>query len=942
MIRGDGNPNFAFRISGLGFRISDFRSRVSGFGFRVSASAIGFRASDFPSRASDLRALELEWLAVTVRSAQLWLWWRLFTWRHWRRAPRSTLVLGFILALGVGVFLAIRLANRAAVAGFGLFGESVMGESDLVVVPRSGELPETALPELRAAVEPLSVAFFPVLETTASEPAQDATDDGFNAVQYRIVGVDLVSLANLVYFERWDYRPPASLRQESDPAGESQWRLGAEEPQIFVSAALAHRRALAPGKTLDLIVNDRRVSFEVVGVLPEPELRVRAPADLLLMDLPAVQRLVGRTGWVERVEVRLPKGEALEARRREVEQRLARAAVGRWEVEAPETQRAGGEEMTKAFRLNLTILSGLALLLAVYLIVQALEAAVARRRSEIAVLRSLGVRPQTIRLAWQAEALVLGLAGSLGGLALGWLGAQLAVGAVARTVNSLYFSTTTAAAGWNWGETGFALLVGVLASGIAGWLPARDAALTPPAETLQRGVRFSGRPATRARVGWLFLALGTGLYWAPAVEVAPAVFFPLAGYAAGLCWVLGAGWLMAPALAGFGRVLKRVGAGSALVTYAASQLCAPSGRHRLATAGLMVAVSMASGMSLLIRSFDTTMVGWIGQALRADLYVACQGVGNGSSRNRLSTQTWQALFNDPDVAMAEVGQVYPIQLEGANTLLVGGSLGERSGWRYYVWVEPPDPAIADLIERDGVYPVLVSESFLTRFRKARGDRMRIPTPAGEQAAAIAGVFADYGNERGSIVARREYVARWFNDDRAISVAAYLKPGVDPEAVRNRWLAARPELMVRTNRRLRSEVMTVFHQTFAVTYALQWIGLTVAVVGQALALISILLERPRELATLKELGLTRRRVARAVAIEGVGMAGVGVGVGLALSVALGHLLIYVVNKQSFGWTLAFRIPGWDMLMLAVLVLAASAVVSYRVGQWSARLPSDREE
>jgi putative ABC transport system permease protein len=115
-----------------------------------------------------------------------------------------------------------------------------------------------------------------------------------------------------------------------------------------------------------------------------------------------------------------------------------------------------------------------------------------------------------------------------------------------------------------------------------------------------------------------------------------------------------------------------------------------------------------------------------------------------------------------------------------------------------------------------------------------------------------------------------------------------------------------------------------------------------VIGLALTLISVLLDRREELTTLRALGFSRREIARATAVEGTAIAASAVTGGLLLSLALGWLLIYVINKQSFGWTLGFSLPWAQLAALAVTVVATGAAVSYAVGRWGADLPADREE
>lgn len=874
----------------------------------------------------------------------VWLLWQRILWRHWCRSWKSTLALLLILALGVGVFFAIRLANRAAVAGFSLFSEVATGESELVITTPSGRISEDLLPELRRIAGDIPVQFFPVLEATSTEPSSDE-DEGFFAKQLQVVGLDVPSLANLIYLANENYEVPSFADLEQTRSRGAAGREPGDDsvPRVFVAKSLLEERSWTVGETVRLLWNTTEQAVRIGGIIPESNFNVRPPDNLMLIDLPDLQRLTEQEGIVHRVEARVPPGGFQEPWQDELRAQLTAASNGRWILTSTDALRMQGDQMTRAFRLNLTILSGLALLVGTYLILQALEAAVVRRRQEIGILRSLGVEPGDIRSAWLFESVLLGLMGTGLGLLLGFAGAQVAVGAIAQTVNSLYFNNTVSAAGWNWVEAGWAGLLGLTASVISGWLPARDAAETPPAQVLQRGFRGGGIGfLKRPMLGVALLITGCLTYQLPAIELSGKAFFPLAGYLTALLWVVGGSICVGalfPVCVSAGR---RWSNRFASVRFALSQLRRPTGRHRLAVAGLLIAFGMAAGMGILISSFEATMTYWINNALRADLYIAPQGVGNVSNQNRIERETWQSIVNDPAVAFAEIGQMYPVQIDGGLTYLVGAGGGNDGAWNNLVWRTPPK--ILDLAAGldEGGIPGWINESFMNRFEVGMEDSVRVPTPAGEQEVVIKGVFADYGNERGSLMVTRKKLVEWFDDDRALNIAAYLRNAADAGAFRDRILTEHPGLVARLNTQLRADVLKIFRQTFAVTHALKWIGIAVAIIGLGLTMAALTLERQREMATLRELGMSRRQIAGAMSFEGALLALIGVVGGALLSVALGRLLIYVINRQSFGWTLMFEIPWWEIALTALAVIGVGAVVAWQVGRWAAQLRVDREE
>ncbi|MFT4640223.1 MAG: putative ABC transport system permease protein [Verrucomicrobiales bacterium] len=858
---------------------------------------------------------------MRVALDELVLLWSQFTWRHWRRSPWKTVLLTGILALGVAVFFSIRLANRAAVAGFQLFSESVTGTSDLVLTSASGELPAALLPEMRRALGDIPAGLFPVLESTATQPT--AGLEGFQAEALQVIGVDLVALSNIVYLDgEAEHSISQSLPDNAEVSG---------APPIFPSSTLASKLNWSEGDHVSLVFDDTIHECFIAGLLPTGDFEIQQPDNLLVMDLPDLQRMTAQVGKMHRVEVRLPPGHWQEAWRDQARTRLTTSSEGRWLIETPDQQRETGGTMTQAFRLNLSILSCLALIVGVYLILQALEAAVVRRRPEIATLRALGVSPNAIRRAWQVEAMVMGGIGTLVGLLLGWLMAQVTVRAIAQTVNALYYNNTTKAAAWHWNEALLAGALGVLASAVAGWLPAKDASETPPAQMLQRGTRSDGiRLFMKPWLGVVLIILAAIAHVAPPWRTPDSSSIPIAGYASAFLWVAGAGILsgaLFPVIARLANSLDELSPG---LHHAASQLRQATGRHRLATAGLVVAVAMAGGMSILVGSFETTVTRWLDNVMKADLFIACQGTGNASSRNRIQSDTWQTLKADPAVGLCEVSQYYRITFEGRPTVLVGVDLhtGERS--MDPIWLITPPATLPEGAEEEwGV----MSEPFAYRFNKNVGDVINIPTPYGPQKVKLVGIFADYGNEFGSVVVSRQSLNAWYKDDRAARMAVQLRSDADLSEVQARWMQAHPGIVVTNNRQLRSEAIRIFRQTFAVTHGLKWIGVFVALAGLALALASMLMERQRELATLRALGFGQREIGQTTAWESLGLATVGLIVGFLLSVVLGHLIVYVINRQAFGWTLIFDLPLRDFALLAIGVLAISALVGYLTGSRS---------
>lgn len=856
------------------------------------------------------------------------LWSRLI-WRHWKREPALTLTLVGILALGVAVFLAVRLANKAAVSGFGLFTESISGESDLLLRPPSGTLDGGLLRDLRRLSGELPVDFFPVLELSG------AISRGEEAELLRFVGVDLVAIGNAIG-QSGEAGGGALVPPDEDGSS----LLGATDA-CFVGEGFGRSRGLKKGDRLRVWIDDRSAELRIAAILPDPANRPAIPDNLLLMDLPALQRVSGESGRISRIEIRFPEGPAESFLRTELTTRLTTLAQDAGLLlETPEDRKASVTRMSAAFRLNLTILSGLALLVGIYLILQAMEASVTKRRGEIAILRSLGVLPAQIRRTWLTEAAVLGLAGGILGVLLGRLLAEALVGGISATVNTLYYETTTDAVALHPGEAMFSLVFGLLASLVAGWVPAREAALTPPSQALRQGAQGGGLVWLRYwPLGLILLVVAFAVAHLPALTLSGGTFFPLGGYLAALSAVLGGSVLLGGLFGPLARIIGwgRVGA---MRRYAASRLAAVGGRHRLTAAGLSVAIGMSAAMAILVASFEKTLTSWIEQLLKADLYIAAPGSASVANANTIREADWRALLALPGIDGADTLQRKSVTYEGRDLLIGGASYhDDPSRHLQLLWIEAPQKTGPGALDSGGAW---VSEPFARRFQKGTGDLVTLPTPAGAKEVRIEGVYADYGNEAGTVLVAQDDTAEWFGDRSVSNLAVYTSPGVDPETVLAQVRERFPALVTRTNQRLREESIRIFHQTFAVTYALEAIAVIIAVGGLGLALAGLLLERRNELAILRSLGATRRDIAHAAMWEGLGIALAGLAGGLVVSFFLGWILIGVINPQSFGWTLRYNVP-WDaFVILSGITLSTAALVAWGVGYRNANLRSDREE
>lgn len=820
---------------------------------------------------------------------------------YWRRSPLAVALPVLGVALGVAAIVGIDLGSRSTVSGVRSTFERLEGRATHQVVPAGGRLDPALAWELResGAVE----AAAPILETIAlaEEPL-------------RLIGLDAFA--------------EAGIRQlgltESTTEGSDRGvllRFLAEPGALVVSAPFLDRHDLEVGDEVVLRVGAYRRVGTILAALPRQVDGVDVPDNIALCDLAMAQEFLdrddatrldlvvpteNRTANLDRIRSLLPDGV-----------RLAR----------PGGRAAYVEGMLTALQTNLQALSYLALFVSLFLIYNAMLIAVLRRRPQIGLVRCLGATRREVLGAWLCEGLALGLLGTAAGLLLGTLGGRFTLGAFAQTAQDLYGAvhgsslTLPAITYWK------ASIVGILASLLTAAFPAAEAASTPPAHTAYRGEVEGQARARSRRAPWFALPFG-------AVFLASVVWpstDPALGYVAAvslaICLALVTPALGDLVLAGLRPLLARVG--GVIAGLAAENIRASLSRTGVALAALTVALSMSIAMGTMVSSFRTEMVDWIGQVIRADIYLSPATAEVDRVGARLPAELVDRLRNRPGVGFVDTYRGVEARVDGFDTFLAGVESDEHDRRTEPRIVEGPTAAI--LIDRMEAGQAAITEALMRRAGIHSGDEITVEADGQRFKLRVAGVYRDYASDRGTILVFRERFEELLGARDPNSVALYLEPGIDPDAeveALKAELSRDYALLIRGERGLREQAVVVFDRTFAVANGLQGIGIAVASIGILAALLAILLERRRELATLRALGLRHDQIGRLLVIESGLLATLAWVFALAGGGTLAWVLLRIINVRSFGWSLPIEIPfaglavhlglAWVAALLATVV------------------------
>ena len=835
--------------------------------------------------------------------------------RDWARHPWQAVLAVLGVAVGVAVVVAVDLANGSALKAFDMASEAVLGRATHQVVGDSTGLPDDLYRQLRVdhGVRPSA----PVVEGLVEVV-------GATGLRLQLLGLDP--------FAEREFRAYVG----GGPAGELDLGQFLTRPgAVLLAEATAGELGLEVGDEIPLMVAGRPTPAFLAGTLRSAAGdREEALAELLVADLATAQEILGLDGRLSRIDLILADGEAGQRD----EERLAAWLPPGAQVRPAAARSATAASMTRAFRLNLQALGLLALLCGGFLIYNTIAFGVVRRRRLLGVLRCLGAGRRRLLAMVLGESLLIGLAGTLLGAAIGQLLGHQLLGLVTQTINDLYFAVSVRSVEIGAGTWSKGVLLGLAISAVAALAPAVEAMSVAPRSALARSELESRlhRALPWVSLGGLLLAGAGVLLLLPdwglvggfvgmfAVLLGAASLTPAAAVAAGRALARPAGQLFGQ----LGRIATR-GLETAL------------SRTAVAVAALSMAVAVTVGVDLMIRSFRDTVTRWLELSLPADLYLSIYSTPGRrfTAHETFPTELVDRLRGLEGVARLNSLRHLELATDDGPLRALAIDLDERS----YGAIDLRDD------RRAGAWPafqageaIFASEPLATRRGLEVGSELAVPTPSGVLRLPVAGIYADYASDQGAIMLGRELYERAWRDDAVTAASLHAAAGIDLDELAGRVrqaIASVPGARVRSSRGLRQESLEVFDRTFLITGVLRLLAVVVALVGVLSALMALQLDRERELGVLRALGLSPGQLWAVVSSQ---TAILGLVAGL-LAAPLGWIMalimVRVINLRSFGWTIELQAaPGPFLAALGLAVSAALAAGVYPAWKMSRTGPA----
>lgn len=816
-----------------------------------------------------------------------------------RAHPGRLLVALAAIAIGVALGLAVQLINASAAAEFSQAVRATTGQADFEIRGPRGGFDDRVLE--RVAADPAVAVASPMVEVDAR--VLDAADAGPNETRIlKLIGIDPFRAAQVT---------PALL---GVPADEGDGLALLADDALFLSPAAQAWLGVSPGQTLRLQSGLEAVTLRIAGGLPGARPRQR----IATLDIGAAQWRLARLGLLTRIAVRLKSGSEVTAAKARITASLPAGVF----VAAPEDADVRASNLSRAYRVNLDVLALVALFTGAFLVFSTQTLAVARRRGEFALLRTLGWPASRLIAYLVTEGATLGLAGGLLGaisgiavarFALELLGGDLGGGYFAGIVPELVVDAPVI--------IGFVLL-GTFAAAAGSLAPALEIARTAPAQALKSGAE-SGRGGTAGRHGPGIALLGIG---AVLTQLPPIDGLPIAGYLAIVCWLIGGIGLM-PGLAGrvfslCARWLEPLAARRPLAFLSLQRLAAAPGQAGIALAGVVASFALMVAMAIMVGSFRDSVDRWLGRVLAAPLYVRVPAGGNSAF---VPPETLAAIAAQPGLERFEWLRIQQLDLDPRRppVTLMARTLDKRDPGRRIplTGAALPPEAVAE-----GSVPVWVSEAMVDLYGWSPGSRQRLPLAGRAVDVTVAGVWRDFARQHGTVTMALDDYWRLTGDEGITDGALWPRAGITPAelaAAIQRATPATRHLDFAEPGEIRAASLRIFDRSFAVTYLLEGVAIVIGLAGIGASFSAQALARAREFGMLRHLGMTRRELLRLLGFEAGGLTLFGIASGGALGLAIALVLIHVVNPQSFHWNMDLAVP-WRLLGAVTALLLAAAV------------------
>ena len=836
---------------------------------------------------------------------------RLISWQYTRKHLLRSLLTIAGIVLGVAVFVGMHTANQSVLTAFTQTVDRIAGATQLQISAGEAGFEEDVLervqnvPEVRVAV--------PVIEAVMNPQTKSQAN-------ILILAVDMTGDRSLR-----DY----ALESGDESFIEDPLVFLAQPDSIMITREFAAENDLKSNSELTLNSMDGPKKFIVRGIMKSSGLTTAFGGNLAIMDVYAAQKIFGRGRRFDRIDVAAQEGLDPAA----VQVQLEGVLGAGFQVEPPSSRAKQFESLSSVYGMLANITSLFALFIGMFLIYNSFAIAVTQRRSEIGILRALGATRRQIQVLFLAESALGGLVGAGLGVLLGILIARGIAGSLGQFLGEVYGVAQKAE------EVSSdprllvgAMVLGVVTSLIAAWIPARNAARVDPVQALQKG-RFqlltAGENRTRR---WLAFGLLCFVGVSLAFGHGRLIFY--AGYFAAIF----AGVLLVPTLGlwlarGMRPLLKAIWPVEG--TLAADSLIQSPRRTSGAVTALALSVSLIIALGGMTQAAYASIEEWLRVALNPDMYLA--PTQNFTDRSfRFPAELSSEVEKLPGVRRIQAVRIVRLPMDGEPVMFVALDVSSVTQEARLPIVSGDGPTMyRDAAAGKGV---IISDNFALMHNRKRGDILTIATPSGALEMPVLGVVVDFSDQKGSILLDRSVYETYWKDTSSNVIRIYLQPGVTVGQMRERIAAqagTRFRYFVFTNEDLRSYILRITDQWFGLTYIQIAVAVLVSILGIVNTLTVSITDRRRELGVLQAGGGLRRQIRGTIWLEAVLIGAIGLILGCGFGAVALYYALETSARDLSGMRLAYGYPFRTVLTLIPIILGSAFLASLAPGEAAVR-------
>ncbi len=776
------------------------------------------------------------------------------------------------MAAGVGVMSGVWLMQQALLGSLELATAQLVGQSTVRVQPTSARLPEAVYRDL--ALLPGAPLLFPLVEVNVAIQTKEDT-----TMPMQVLGVE----------------PLSGVGDSHALAGTAiAGALMGSNNGVVINTHTAERLGVSVDESLLIQHQNNLITLQVIAIIETgPGLDGR-----LITDIGIAQSLFGWVGFLSAIEAPADAQDWLE-----------NAASDGWVIETSAERRASAADLSRGMRINLMAMSLLALAVGLLVVYAVLSFLLVQRRKTLALMRAIGLTQAQVVLGLGLEVAVLAIFGAGLGLVLGTELANALLGLVSAPYEAIYQVTPATAVQPTWGLYASLWLGAFMMAMVTVASVLREAFLVPPGQLARQ---HSG-PAPQT-THWAKWALMPGVAGLALLVIAPSLTTALLGLFLALV-ALGI-WL--PKLGFWGLARMRVCLGDGLIKRAWLMLL--SARHRLmpAVSALSLALALSAGIGMMVLGFRGAVGDWVEKLLQAEVYLTQDGASIAPDLHALVAET-PGIEAISSVRRARTSTGFDVLAYDLPT----------PAWRGFEWTSiAPDlanqAAIATAFEAG--QGVLITEPLATKQNLTADDAVSVMTPKGEKTFRVLAVFRDYASEQGAVAIDDALYFTLWEDPLKDSLGLYFSSD-DIEATLARLqerLSPEQAITLTTRQSIKDQTLDVFDQTFQISWALAWLVGLIASIALISALLAIGIERAREYATLRALGLSPAQLGRLVIAQTLGMAVMAALLALPLSLVIHGVLSAVIQPLAFGWHIDWRLPLTPWVVTGLVALGVGLV------------------